>query len=155
MGEKVIPIYITSLSASYIINNPLTSVSFLSCENSLFSSITMSFFTAPKWVISCCTDISCKIVLFTCKQYKLNFQHIKIIQYYENQEWPWVLDRKISVEGDMLWDNPNRGVSPGFGSMFPKTDIFRSGTRGHSWFFFLLNIDNKMHLLAFLLFFDA
>ena len=32
---------------------------------------------------------------------------------YENQEWPRVPDRKISVEGDMLWHNPNRGVSRG------------------------------------------
>ena len=30
---------------------------------------------------------------------------------YENQEWPRVTDRKISVEGDMLWHNPNAGVT--------------------------------------------
>ena len=32
--------------------------------------------------------------------------------------------------------------------MSPETDIFRSGTRGHSWFFFSLNIDNKMHFVS-------
>ena len=32
---------------------------------------------------------------------------------YENQEWPRVLDQKISVEGDLFWHNPNRGVSRG------------------------------------------
>ena len=65
---------------------------------------------------------------------------------YENQEWPRVPDRKISVDGDMLWHNPNRGV--GCQSMSPETDIFRFGTRGHSWFFFSLNIDNKMHFVS-------
>ena len=32
--------------------------------------------------------------------------------------------------------------------MLPETDIFRSGTRDHSWFFFSLNIDNKMHFVS-------
>ena len=68
---------------------------------------------------------------------------------YENQEWPRVPDRKMSVEGDMLWHNPNRGVSRGLDvkACHPRL-IFRSGTRGHSWFFFSLNIDNKMHFVS-------
>ena len=48
---------------------------------------------------------------------------------YKNQEWPRVRDRKISVEGDMLWHNPNRDI--GCQSISPETDIFRYGTRGN------------------------
>lgn len=42
------------------VTEALTSVSFLIIVNSLFSRITMSFFTDDIWDINCCTVISCK-----------------------------------------------------------------------------------------------
>ena len=72
-------------------------------------------------------------------------------QEYENQEWPRVPERKISVEGDMLWHNPNRGVSRGLDVKACRPRLIssdRPGTRGHSWFFFSLNIDNKTHFVS-------
>ena len=76
---------------------------------------------------------------------------------YENQEWPRVPDRKISVEGDMLWHNPNRGVSRGLdvkarrprliSSVLEREVILDSFSR---W-----NLTRKRILLAFLFIFDT
>ena len=66
-----------------------------------------------------CRDVKENIIgIFLFKmpipmRYEKNNQVPVVNPEYENQEWPLVPDRKISVEGDMLWHNPNRGVSRG------------------------------------------
>ena len=83
--------------------------------------------------------------------------HLKLCStVYENQEWLRVPDRKISVEGDILWHNPNRGVSRGLDVKASRRDWYLPiWNQSHSLILFSLNIDNKCILLAFLLLFDA
>ena len=96
--------------------------------------------------------------------YKYRSQSLLTIYYfspfpwdYENQEWPRVPDRKISVEGDMLWHNPNRGVSRGLDVKACRPRLISSDLEREvildSFSRWILTI--KGFLLAFLLLFDA
>ena len=76
---------------------------------------------------------------------------------YENQEWPRVPDRKISVEGDMLWHNPNRGISRGLDVKACRPRLISSDLEREVILdsFSRLILTIKCILLAFLQLFDA
>ena len=76
---------------------------------------------------------------------------------YENQEWHRVPDRKMSVEGDLLWHNPNRCINRGLDVKACRPRLTSSDLEQEvildSFSRWILTI--KCILLAFLLLFDA